>query len=182
MNKNDIRLEYKKIRSKMSRNEVVEKSIKVLDMLTNSDLYKSVNSIMLYYPLGNEVDVSLLFNKAFSDSKTVLLPITVNDIITPTRIYPDTKYIKGEYSILEPEDKTPFRDKIDACIVPGIAFDKSGARVGFGKGCYDRFLTNKDIIKIGYCYDFQLCDGIFTDDHDIKMDYIVTESEFITCE
>ena len=97
MNKNDVRLEYKKIRSGMSRNEVIEKSIKVLDIFKKSDLYKNINSIMLYYPLGNEVDVSLLFTKAFLDGKTVLLPVTDNDIITPIRIYPDTKYIKGEY-------------------------------------------------------------------------------------
>ena len=59
--------------------------------------------------------------------------------------------------------------------MPGIAFDKHGARVGFGKGCYDKFLAKTQAVKVGFCYDFQLCDEIETDKHDILMDYLVSE-------
>ena len=73
-------------------------------------------------------------------------------------------------------------DTVGICFVPGIAFDKSGNRIGFGKGYYDRFLKDKpQITKIGICYDFQLLKKVQIpfDEFDIKMDIIVTEKEVI---
>ena len=72
--------------------------------------------------------------------------------------------------------------KTDVVLVPGIAFDKSGARVGFGKGCYDMLLERYSGVKIGVCYDFQICYKIPADTHDVRMDYILTESGLKKCE
>ncbi len=183
MIKEEIRKINKLKRSQMTKEEVFEKSRKIADTFISSTLYKKASVIMLYYPLGNEADTRLLFNRFFSDSKTLLLPITRNDIITPVKISENTEYILGDYNICEPKNASVFpKEKIDVIIIPGIAFDRHGSRVGFGKGCFDRFLEETNAVKIGYCYDFQICENIKTQDFDINMDFLVTESELIVCE
>ena len=91
--------------------------------------------------------------------------------------------MKGAFSVYEP-DSAELADinEIDVVIVPGVAFDKSGTRIGFGKGCYDRFLKQISSVKIGFCYEFQICDKIIADEHDINMDYLVTEKGLIKCD
>ena len=64
-------------------------------------------------------------------------------------------------------------------IIPGVAFDREGGRLGFGKGCYDAFLGSIDTFKVGLCYGVQLVDEVPTEEHDIKMDMIVTECGII---
>ena len=71
---------------------------------------------------------------------------------------------------------------IDVVIVPGIAFGRNGARIGFGKGCYDGFLKNLGAVKVGFCYDYQICGGFIGEEHDINMDFLITESGVQACE
>lgn len=85
---------------------------------------------------------------------------------------------KGAYGILEPSVvKTADEKDIDVILVPGLAFDRHGGRMGFGKGYYDRLLETSIAVKIGLCYDFQLFDTIPTESHDVPMDFIITEKE-----
>ena len=92
----------------------------------------------------------------------------------------DRGFSKSRLGILEPlrEKKTVNTDEIDLVIVPGLAFDKSGNRLGHGKGYYDRYLERcgENVFFIGIAYDFQVLDTIPADAHDIKMNMIVTES------
>ena len=167
----------------MPKEEVLKKSKLLFDNFINSDLYKNAKTVMLYFPLGNEPDTRLLFDKLFYDKKTVLLPVTLDDEITPVVINEETEFEPGSYRIFEPKIKIPYtEDAIDIVIVPGIAFDRHGSRVGFGKGCYDKFLQKIKAIKIGYCYSFQVSNEIETSEFDIGMDYLITESEMIVCE
>ena len=170
MIKDEIRKIKKKQRNEMSEQEVIAKSEKISKQFLSSALYK-------------KADTKILFGKMFADKKTVLLPVTKNDIITPVEITENTKYINGAYNISEPVDSAVYTGKkIDLIIIPGIAFDKKGRRAGFGKGCYDRFLQDVTATKVGYCYDFQIVDNIKTQEHDINMDFLVCESELICCE
>ena len=139
---------------------------------------------MLYYPLGNETDTLYIFQRALIDNKTVVFPVTdiVTSEMTPVLADNNTQFLKGAYSVFEPDNKKVYNEKIDLVIVPGIAFDKRGFRVGFGKGCYDRFLEKTNTIKVGFCYDFQITDNIENDIFDIKMNYLVSESGMIDCE
>ena len=68
---------------------------------------------------------------------------------------------------------------LDVILIPGIAFDRRGHRIGSGKGYYDRFLTRTQAVRIGLAYDFQVIDRVPAEPHDVKMDWIVTESEMI---
>lgn len=90
---------------------------------------------------------------------------------------------KGRFGILEPKNKIRLKSfsKIAAVIVPGIAFDKKGNRLGFGKGYFDKFLKKikSDALKIGLAFSFQVLKKIPTTKNDIKMDFIITEKEII---
>lgn len=184
MKKEDLRKLGKIKRREMSEKEVLGKSKKAAEFFLNSEIYKKAKVIMLYYPLGNETDTSAVLESALIEGKTVIYPITdINtNEITPIIINSETQFKKGAYSVFEPVEKIVYNGKIDVILVPGIAFDKSGFRVGFGKGCYDRFLENSAALKVGFCYDFQIADKIDYDEYDIKMNYLVSESGMIICE
>lgn len=182
--KTEIRREKKIERATMKKHNVIEKSHSVARIFLKSDIYKNAKSVMLYMPLGNEVCTSEIIEDALLMSKNVLVPVTDKETfeIVAHRITEKTQFEKGVFSLDEPKEKEVFdRRKIDTIIVPGIAFGKDGTRIGFGKGCYDRFLQDSFALKIGFCYDFQLCENIEIDPFDIKMDYIVTENELINC-
>ena len=93
------------------------------------------------------------------------------------KIDKDTKYTKSTLGILEPIGEE-YIGNIDLIIVPGIAFDKSLNRLGFGKGYYDKYLGNKDIYKIGICFRKQLIDNVLVNNLDIPVNLVVTEKEF----
>lgn len=180
--KDEIRKRNKKLRAQLDKNEVLQKSSLASEFFLKSELYKQSEQIMLYMPLGNEISTLDIIKKALDDGKRVVLPVTDGDTgeITPCLIDKNTRFGMGAFSVTEPiEGKTADMDKTDVIIVPGIAYDRNGGRVGFGKGCYDRLLDTSTAVKVGYCYDFQICDEIDTERHDVKMDFLVSESGII---
>ena len=183
--KNEIRLKIKELRKNMAENEVNQKSFFASEFFLKSDFYKNAKCIMLYKRLGNETDTSKIINQAICDKKALVFPVTdeKSGKITPYYADESTEFKLGGFSVSEPKNSEIANPQdIDVVLVPGIAFDKFGARVGFGKGCYDMFLIKTNAVKIGFCYDFQLCDKIPADDHDITMDYIITESGITDCQ
>ena len=92
---------------------------------------------------------------------------------------------KGKFGIQEPigDSEPATDDKIRKMtwLVPGVAFDKSGARLGHGNGIYDRLLKERDGLKIGICFSVQITENIPSEDYDAKMDYIICEKGKIKC-
>lgn len=185
MTKHEIRERNKTLRRQMSRDDIETKSQAAAEVFLKSELYAASKQIMLYMPLGNELNLTAVKKAALADGKGVVLPVTEKNsgIITPICVNENTVFEKGSFSVMEPQS-TEIADmtKTDVVLVPGIAFDKSGARIGFGKGCYDMLLEHYNGIKIGVCYEFQLQNEIPKELHDIKMDYILTESGLEKCE
>lgn len=182
--KNEIRRQNKEERSQLTVKEVNAKSLCAEKIFLANRIYKDAKTIMLYMPLGKETKTEEIIKAAFNDEKKVVFPVTdkATGMITPYYAHKDTKFEKGAFSISEPVGTEVANiSDIDVFVVPGIAFNKKGARVGFGKGCYDRLLQDCKGIKVGFCYDFQICEQIRADEHDIAMDYIVTENRFIDC-
>jgi 5-formyltetrahydrofolate cyclo-ligase len=141
--------------------------------LENLPEFQSANIIFLYWSLPNEVDTQVFIEK-WSVNKTILLPVIENDAMI-LKCYTDNAcLVTGKFNICEPDTAT-FTDysRIDLCVVPGLAFDKHGNRLGKGKGFYDKFLSNINAMKIGICFDVQYIDNIPHDDWDQKMDLIV---------
>ena len=183
--KNEIRKTMKKIRNNMTQEEVLNKSVLAAGFFLESDFYKNAKCIMLYKRLGNETDTDIIIKQALSDNKKLVFPVTEekNGKITPYYADGNTEFNIGGFSVIEPKNSVEANPvDIEVILIPGIAFDAFGARVGFGKGCYDMFLPKTKAVKIGFCFDFQLADKIPASVHDINMDYVITDKGIINCQ
>ncbi len=181
LKKDEIRKLNKTKRLEMTREEVQIKSRAATKIFLQSNAYKKASSIMIYMPIQNEIDTDEIFKTALKDGKNIIFPVTKKEIV-PYIATKQTKFKKGNFGVNEPCGAAKaLPQSIDVVIVPGIAFDKTGARIGFGKGYYDVFLPKTKAVKIGLCYEFQLCRKIQTEKHDIKMDFVITEKEIIKC-
>lgn len=182
--KTKLRKHFKSLRDNMNEDLRATLGGRAQELFLSSGLYESATNIMLYIPLGNEVATENIISQCIADSKTVLLPVTDRQTCSMDAVIytPDSVMKKGAFSVSEPQDAVIFdKNKIDLVIVPGIAFSQKGGRIGFGKGCYDRFLQGIPAKKVGLCYEFQLSGRIKCDSNDEEMDYIITEERVIDC-
>lgn len=170
----------RKERRKMTADEVLGKSARIQKQLFSFDKYVSAKTVMLYVSAFNEPSTIEIIENAISCKKRVVLP--VSDTATETIIlsYLDSldDLEKGAYGISEPRTVKPADiADIDFILVPGLAFDKNGNRMGFGKGYYDKLLCKTNAEKTALCYEFQLFDEIPADEYDIPMNTIITEDK-----
>jgi 5-formyltetrahydrofolate cyclo-ligase len=184
--KQTLKAEIYEKRNALSDEEIKEKSDKIKNNLLSLDEFKNSKNIMFYVSFNKEVDTHKLIKDLLNEKdKTVLVPYTVkNDLRLNVSELKDFNELElNDFGILEP--KEPYirefnPDKIDIVIVPGMVFDKTGHRIGYGYGYYDRFLKAiKNILKIGLAYDLQLVEKIQEEEHDVPMDIIVTDKEII---
>lgn len=150
----------------------------ILSQLEKMTVFREAKTVLLYYPKNNEVDVLPLF-KRYKHDKTLLLPVTHRDRMTAHPYEGNDKMHRGKFGI--PEPTTPeFQGKIDVIIVPAVAFDRTGNRLGRGGGYYDRFLKKQPhATLIGVGYDFQLVDEVPVRKHDQKVHRIILPSQTI---
>lgn len=181
MKKDELRNLIKQKRQNMTEKEVKDKSRMLCDAIYKSDIYKKSDFIAIYMPLGNEADIGLIGKKAFSDGKRVCVPVTEKKDIYFSEILPNDEFILGRFGIKEPKTKR-CTNAADTVLVPGLAFSAGGTRLGWGGGWYDRLLAKSNAVKVGIGYDFQISDESKAESHDIKMDFIFTESGLIVCE
>ncbi len=185
MNKQLLREKIKKERSVLKKEWVEKTSFDICKIFLESDIYKNAKVIGVYMSFKNEVCLDKIIKSAFADKKRLCTPITdlENDIIYFAEIFKDDVFSKGAFGIKEPEVKKKIDIKdVDAALVPGLLFDFCGARIGFGKGFYDKLLEKSDAVLVGVGYSFQLFDFIPSFEHDKKMNYIITEEGLIACE
>ena len=151
--------------------------------LSELELFRQAACIALYSPIQQEVDTELLFAKARVAGKRVLYPLVCGDTLQFREVSETGQRAAGAFGILEPcsfgEDHS--LETADLIVVPGVAFDLLGHRIGFGKGYYDRCLSQhqKHGALVGLCHDFQLLDKIPAEGHDIRMQYVVTDTRVI---
>lgn len=180
--KSELRKWAREVRKKLDLKRVTSE---IEDQIKRLDVYKEAKTVMSY--LAKDIEISLC--NLFQDgSKTWYLPVvegirlsTFSLLVVPY-IKGSTKLVKGKFNILEPEivddnyfDQINKKVKLDLILVPGLCFDKSGNRIGFGGGFYDKFLSLcPDSIKIGCCPKECLVDSFPTDKWDVKVDLVVT--------
>lgn len=178
MTKDELRNLMRAKRRALSYYDVKISSESIAEKLYSLPCFAKADTIMVYLSAFKEPDTTALIEYIFSHNKKCVVPVSHTDTftITPSYITSISDLQKGAYGILEPYsvDIADIKN-IDIALIPGLAFDSSGNRTGFGKGYYDRFLSEFRGIKIGICYDFQIQQCIPTDAHDIKMNFIVTE-------
>ena len=188
--KQPLKQEIFKKRKSLSKREVEEKSTAIKEKLFSLNKFKDAKNILFYVSFNNEADTIVLIKELLKNKKenkkNIIVPyVEKNSLILQLSVLNNFNDLEPKtFGILEPkEDKIKKFDakKVDLVLVPGIAFDKNGHRIGYGYGYYDRFLEklNKNTTKIGLCYDFQLIDKIPKEKHDIPMDIVVTEKRII---
>jgi 5-formyltetrahydrofolate cyclo-ligase len=152
--------------------------------------WKSAKRVLGYLALKDELDLSSLLKAALAEGKTVSLPRFVPETGTyQAATLPEKEGFAtlsfGRFGILEPGPSAPMLplNQLDFVLVPGVAFDASGKRLGRGKGFYDRLLaeTNNTCIKCGVALEEQIVAAIPAEAHDIAMNFILTPSRWIIC-
>ena len=147
-------------------------------MLEKSVAFMMADKILMYPSLPDELSTIDFIDK-WHTRKHFFLP-RVNGVNLDVLPYDRTRLQYGSFHIEEPTgDDIEDIDNIELIIVPGIAYDNRGNRVGRGKGYYDRLLSRTKATKIGIGYDFQLVDEIDSEPHDITMDIVITDSRII---
>lgn len=154
-------------------------SAAIIAQLKQNPKFLLARTLLLYSALPDEVQTQPLVDQLAAEGKTVLLPRVTSDTDMELRRYTGTADLqKGAFGIMEPIGEV-FTDyaTIDVAIVPGMAFDLEGHRLGRGKGYYDRFLARvPNVYKIGLCFAWQLVDCVPTDANDIMMDCVVSQN------
>lgn len=185
MNKEEkkvLRNKILEIRDSLNNNEKELIDNKIFNELINTDLYKRSINIFIYISFSNEINTRNIIEKAFKDKKNVFIPKVYKDdkLMKAIKLNSIDELKKNSMGILEPIDDSNYIEKenIDLIVVPGVVFDKECNRIGYGGGYYDRYL--KDIKskenKIALAYDLQIVDKIESEVHDIKVDYIITNT------
>lgn len=179
MNKDDIRLRVKARKNLLSATEKIEAARRVFERIERSAAFLLAENILLYHSLPDELSTREFIYK-WAERKHFFLP-RVNGLNLEILPYDRSHLAMGAFHIEEPTgDDTTDINEIELVIVPAVAYDRHGNRVGRGKGYYDRLLTDTRATKIGVGYDFQLVDDdIPAEAHDVAVDIVVTESTHI---
>ncbi len=163
----------------LAASEVKSASLMVQSRFIASDEFARADVLALYAPIHNEVDTAAVFAAARSSAKTVLYPTVSGTGIEFRPVIDLEELRKGAFGIPEPPESRELYNPldIDLIVIPGVAFDLAGKRVGYGKGYYDKTLHFVEGRKklVGFCYEFQLVEEIKDEPHDVRMDLLVTE-------
>ncbi len=176
--KADLRASIKSRLVRMDRSEVILRSEIMRNSLYASTLWKSSHSILLFASIASEPD---LIPTDFQ-SKQIYCLRSIHCHYEPVMIFSREDLKLGPRGVREPLGETPFPlEQIDLIIVPGLAFDRQGGRLGRGGGHYDRILGRKDCVGkvIGACFASQIVSEVPREEHDSSMSAVLTENDFL---
>ena len=161
---------------KHKSSQIIQKTL-----LARDEVLKA-STICLYISLPEEVDTTDVLRNLFEQRKFVVAPQISAKRLILHQIQSADDLIKGRFDIYEPKISCPTVNvsEIDLFIVPGIAFDRKGYRLGWGKGYYDRLLAGVSATKIGLAYSFQIVSRLPHKRYDIPMDIVITEHETLS--
>ena len=182
-NKNELRQKYRALRDSFGEEFIENASKSACENLSKSEVFKSADTVLLYYPIKNEISPIPLFELCLKTGKTVAFPVcqVENSTLIFKKVNTLNSLSNSIFGLLEPQDDckivTPTENTL--CLVPALVFSCDGYRLGYGKGFYDRFLADFRGTSIGFSYSSLVLDTIPHDKHDIKLDMIITESEVL---
>ena len=184
--KNVFRKQKLAQRRNLSRDNWLKNSRRAQDNVIALPEFVRARCVAFYSAIAREVDTSAIFRAAVSLGKKTLYPLVRGDEMVLCEVDDLKQLATGYMGILEPRaaNKDYLANEPDFIVIPGVAFDFCGRRIGYGKGYYDRFLLHLELqaLLVGLCHDFQLIDGeLPTDQYDMGMDVVVTEQRVIRC-
>ena len=147
--------------------------------------FQDSRTIMLYLALPQEVQTETLLAECHRMTKRIATPVVTRHGLLAAQLRPEAKLEPGPFGILEPAGGATIisPDEIDCVLVPGVAFDRRGARLGFGKGYYDRFLCRLPAPThvCGLAFSTQIVERVPDMPHDVRMHWLVTERGVWSC-
>lgn len=178
MNKESIRMRVKARKSLLSASERLEAARRVFSQLERTAAFMMADHILMYHSLPDEV-LTHEFIDRWHTRKHFYLP-RVNGVNLDILPYDRSRLHLGSFNIEEPQgDNTVDIDTIEMIVVPGVAYDRAGNRLGRGRGYYDRLLRDARAVTVGVAYACQMCDDIEPEPFDVPVHYIITEDEII---
>lgn len=173
------------LRQQLSRKEVHDRSDRIIENLLSLPEYFRADIVHTYVSSkNNEVDTHELIRILLRQRKKVVVPVAGTEpaVLTHSVLLSLSELVGGKYGILVPRMVRPASvHDLQAVIVPALAVDRSGNRLGFGAGYYDRFLSTVRVPTIILAYDFQVMEKVPTESTDIPVSFIITENEIIRC-
>jgi len=161
--------------------EKKQKDDGIVKKLSRLQEFRKAGTILFYLPIHGEVNLRGLFSKFVLNKKFILPRIKDEKTLHLYHIDDLEDTAPGKFKIPEPKLhlQRAAASEVDLALVPGVAFAKSGHRIGYGKGFYDRLIKKIKGPKIGIAYDFQMVENIPAEKHDTPMDIIVTEKRIL---
>lgn len=176
MDKTELRHMIREKKRAMSADEIETISAQLGKLFAETDFYRNANTIYGYLPYNQEVRTVPMLEQALRDGKRVAVPKVFGDEMKFIYITDFTKVEKGYAGIPEPVENAPIADDPTALVLmPGLAFDPEGHRIGYGGGFYDKFLEREpEHPTVALCYSFQMLPKLETEEHDIPVDCVIS--------
>ena len=172
--KEEIRKRILSLRNGLDNDWIRDVSIQIEERLFEYKDFLESKNILFYDAFKKEVQTRVMIKRAIDMKKRVFLPVTD---------FKNKNILVSEFTNKGESGEVVSGNEIEIVMVPGVAFDESGSRIGFGKGFYDRFLyrLSGDVKTIGLAFDFQVVGKIPVDSHDFIIDKVITEKRVIDC-
>lgn len=208
MTKNQIRINFKELRNNLTPEEQSKLSSDIREKLFLTESYRKCKKLFTFVSFQSEVDTQEIIRQALRMGKQVYIPRVEGKAMNFYEISDLKDLLPSQYGVLEPADdetkrylsdmdksistREPFCNpyniinvnNINLMLLPGLAFDRKGNRIGYGAGYYDRYLVTHpeaNFYKLAVAYDFQALEEIPSEEFDIKVDAIITPTRFIEC-
>lgn len=174
MTKTEIRKKIRDLKGLMTEADRLHAADAVFAQLEQTAAFMLADNILMYHSLPDELE-TLRFLKKWNGRKNFFLP-RVHGVNLELLPYNESTLEEGYQGIQEPAGSDLFPvEEIEVIVVPGVAFDNKGRRLGRGKGFYDRLLATTKATKIGIGYEFQLIEEVPAEKHDVPMDIVISE-------
>jgi len=174
-------------RDTQPREVIAQKSKAIQEKLFQLEEFQKARTVMIYTAMRGEVETKGIFQEARQQGKKVLVPIS--QLAARTLLLSELQDYDYELEIANfgvPEPKKEFirpveHSEVEIVIVPGVGFDLQGNRLGYGGGFYDRFLAGlkPDVPAVALCYELQLRTDLVSQEHDLPMDWVITEQRVV---
>lgn len=175
MNKQELRRAIREQKRAMTGEEIDLRSAKLAELFYQSEAYRNAKTVYGYLPYNQEVRTVPMLERAMKDGKRVAVPKCYGDEMKFIFMDDLSKVAKGYAGIPEPIEDGPVADDETALVLmPGLAFDPHGHRIGYGGGFYDKFLAQEpNHPTLALCYDFQMLPHLDTEEFDIPVDTVL---------
>ena len=152
-------------------------SKKIQKKLDKIFAFKNAKKIGVYYPIGSEIFTQDIIQELLSKGREVFLPKVIGESMEFRKIIDFSSLEPGNFDIMEPKEECPVDNNLDVILIPTVGISQTGVRLGYGYGFYDRFLAKNKTVAISLTLEKQIIKNIPKSEHDIIMNWVVTEDK-----